>query len=802
MDHHDRTRSDDRTIRVFISSTFRDMLEERDALMTHTWPGLRQLCQERQVELVEVDLRWGIAESQSTRRETLKLCLDEIHACRPFFIGVLGERYGWTPGDEAFTADVREEQPWLAGLRGKSVTELEILHGVLNNPDMAGRAFFYFRDPAWAQDRGPDFVSDTAADAEKQAALKTLIRTACQATSIPLRDNYPAPTDLAAMVQADLTAAIEAQFPKEDVPDPLTREAQDHEAFAEIRRRTYIGRVEDFEALDGHAAGDGGPLLLLGDSGSGKSALLANWLPRWRQQHPTDFIVQHYIGGTADSADHWRLMTRVMAEIKRWSGDPEALPTEHDDVLRDFPLWLTKARARATHEGVRCILVLDALNQLEDHDRARVLGWLPEHPFSGPLRLIVSTLPGVTGTDDPLAVIQTRQWPERRVEPLTVPERRQMITDYLARFGKTLDAHRLDRIAEAAPAANPLYLKILLDDLRVTGTHDRLDERLTAYLEADDLPTLLQQVLARYQRDYERDRPGLVREALGLIYAARRGLSETELLHLLRPADQTQLPPAHWTPLRAALADALVDRGGILNFSHEYLRTAVGHAFVADVDRRDDLRLQLADDFEAQAITARTCDELPWLLKETESFVRLRGCLLHMDRFLLIDTRDEEELRRYWVEQLQEQQTMGQAYLESFQRWSREPGRQERRLASAANQLGQFLFAAALHAEAEPLMRRALEIDEQSFGKGHPDVARDLNNLAALLQATKRLGEAEPLMRRMVEIFVKFTRATGHPHPHLQAATNNYAGLLQAMGRSREEIMATLRGMDPELFGG
>ena len=30
---------------------------------------------------------------------------------------------------------------------GKSVTELEILHGVLNDPDMAKHAFFYFRDP-------------------------------------------------------------------------------------------------------------------------------------------------------------------------------------------------------------------------------------------------------------------------------------------------------------------------------------------------------------------------------------------------------------------------------------------------------------------------------------------------------------------------------------------------------------------------------------------------------------------------------------------------------------------------------
>jgi tetratricopeptide (TPR) repeat protein len=785
-----------RRIRVFISSTFRDMIEERDALMTHAWPALRQICQERHVELVEVDLRWGIAEEQSTRKETLKLCLDEIRACRPFFIGLLGERYGWTPGDDAFTADLNEEQPWLRDLHGKSVTELEILHGVLNTPDLAGRAFFYFRDPAYAQGRGPDFLSETDADAEKQTALKTLIRTTCAAKQIPLQESYPDPRQLAAMVLADLSAAVEARFPKEQIPDPLSREAQDHEAFAEIRRRTYIGRTEYFEALDRHAAGDGGPLVLLGDSGGGKSALLANWVEHWRKNHPKDVIIQHYIGGTADSADHWRLMARVMGEIKRCSGDPEALPTKHDDIRRDFPLWLANARNWAAREGVRFILVLDALNQLDDHLHARLLGWLPEHPFTGPLRLIASTLPGASGSDDPLDAIKQRNWQELHVQPLTVDERRRMITDYLVRFGKKLDEHRLVRLASAAPAANPLYLKILLDDLRITGTYDRLDERLTDYLAAADIPALLQHVLARYERDYERDRPGLVAESLGLIYASRRGLSETELLELLRPAGQAQLPPALWTPLRAALEDALVDRGGILNFSHDFLRTAVGHSFAVDVDRQ----LQLAYYFETQPITARTCDELPWLLKETESNRRLRACLLHIDRFLLIKTRDEEELRRYWVEPLHEQQTMGTAYLGSFEQWSQEPERQEALIAHAAGQLASFLLEAALYAEAEPLMRRSLEIDERNFGKDHPEVAIALNNLAGLLHTTNRIAEAEPLLRRALEIH---ERSLGKDHPEVATVLNNLAHLLKATNRlaEAEPLMRRALEIDERSFG-
>lgn len=778
--------SENRRIRVFVSSTFRDMAEERNELMTHAWPELRRVCRERQVELVEVDLRWGISEEQSTRRETLKLCLDEIRSCRPFFIGVLGERYGWVPGDDAFTADLREEQPWLRGASGKSVTELEILHGVLNEPEMAGRSFFYFRDPAYAASRGGDYLAENEASAGKQFALKALIRKTCAEKHIPLREDYPHPQALAWLVVDDLKDAIEAQFPIESIPDPLAREARDHEAFAETRRRTYIGRPEYFAQLDRHALADGPPLALLGESGGGKSALLANWVNEWRASHPQDFIFQHYIGSTPDSADHWRLMARLIAEIRRWSGDPDDIPRSHDELLRDFPVWLAKARARAELRGLRCIVVLDALNQLEDRDHARLLGWLPRQPFSGPLRLIVSTLPaappaGDTGKNiagDPLQAVTDRGWETLEVEPLTGDERRQMIAQYLLRFGKKLEPARIERLAGAPAAANPLYLKILLDELRVTGTHDRLDERLTEYLSAGEIPALLDLVLKRYQRDYERERPGLVSESLGLMWAARRGLSENEILRLLSPPNLPHLPTAIWSALRAALEESLVDRGGILNFAHEFLRSAVEQAFVPDKIRRDELRLRLANDMEKQPVSARSCDELPWLLAHTGSVERLRACLLDIDRFLGIFERDEEELMRYWVG-LGEEPTMGEAYLASFERWERGAERGDLTVALTATRLYRFLLAAGLYAQAEQLIRRALQLNEQHFGPEHPEVAISLNNLANVLANTGRLVEALPLQIRACNI----TEArAGELSPILGNQVNNLGTLFGDLG--------------------
>ena len=76
-------------------------------------------------------------------------------------------------------------------------------------------------------------------------------------------------------------------------------------------------------------------------------------------------------------------------------------------------------------------------------------------------------------------------------------------------------------------------------------------------------------------------------------------------------------------------------------------------------------------------------------------------------------------------------------------------------------------------------MRRALAIDEQSYGAEHPNVAIDLNNLAQLLQDTNRLGEAEPLMRRALAID---EAAYGPDHPEVGTDANNLGFVLRDLG--------------------
>ena len=80
------------TIRLFVSSTFRDFGEERDLLVRRVFPALRARLKGRFVELVDVCRRWGIKAEEAERGEVLPICLAEIDRSRPYFIGMLGER--------------------------------------------------------------------------------------------------------------------------------------------------------------------------------------------------------------------------------------------------------------------------------------------------------------------------------------------------------------------------------------------------------------------------------------------------------------------------------------------------------------------------------------------------------------------------------------------------------------------------------------------------------------------------------------------------------------------------------------
>ena len=91
-----------RTFRIFVSSTFSDLKEERNALQKYVFPRLRDLAMAHGCRFQDIDLRWGVSEEASLDHQTMKICLAEIERSqnispRPNFIFILGDRFGWRP---------------------------------------------------------------------------------------------------------------------------------------------------------------------------------------------------------------------------------------------------------------------------------------------------------------------------------------------------------------------------------------------------------------------------------------------------------------------------------------------------------------------------------------------------------------------------------------------------------------------------------------------------------------------------------------------------------------------------------
>lgn len=133
-----------KTIRLFVSSTFKDMDVERDALRTIIIPHLNAYFAGQGLYIQLVDLRHSVETNaalcpEEREKRIFDICVDEIEDCKPFFIGLVGHRYGWIPGlnkmnTDVFLSDVLPSDFPLSPDE-ISVTAYEFIRGLFNSRD-------------------------------------------------------------------------------------------------------------------------------------------------------------------------------------------------------------------------------------------------------------------------------------------------------------------------------------------------------------------------------------------------------------------------------------------------------------------------------------------------------------------------------------------------------------------------------------------------------------------------------------------------------------------------------------------
>ena len=407
-------------------------------------------------------------------------------------------------------------------------------------------------------------------------------------------------------------------------------------------------------------------------------------------------------------------------------------------------------------------MVLDALNQLDDRDGAPDLVWLPPH-IPENVRMFLSTLPGRS-----LEEIKKRGWPVLTIEPLQPEERKQLIKEYLALFTKTLGKDNTERIASSEKCQNPLFLRVLLDELRQFGMHEGLGDQIKKYLKAPSIPALYELILKRCEQDYERERPALVRDAMSLLWAARRGLSEVELMELLG-ANGQPLPRAYWSPLYLAIEQSFLSRGGLIGFAHDYLRQAVEDRYLSKEKEQRNSHIRLADYFEAQpAQSSRRLDELPWQLAQAKEWQRLYALLEDLEFFKSAWDFNPWDVKAYWTEvELDSPYRM----LDAYRRVVDHPGQHQ----DHVWYVGTLLKDTGHLKEAFTLRSYLVEYYRKARDKVNLQVA--LGNQALILKARGDMDGAMALHKEEERICRELGNKDG-----LQRTLGNQANILYARG--------------------
>lgn len=758
-------------LRIALIASGSDVADDRDLIDRVCLPEVRRHCRARSISFAETALVTGEETARDLSANRVASVLDTIRRDRPIILSLLGRVRG-TPVPERVlrSRTLLSRHPWLEHIAGEgmSLAEIAMLEGVLGNPLMSDRLIVAVRTdvPSRAVKRRVDPL----------AALAGRVRDAGMATITGYDDDRRA---LADRLSAETIALVDKLRPDMMPSSPLEQVRRAQEAFASSRRQAYVEVSGYREQLDAHVELSGAPLAVTGAAGSGKSALLANWIARYRERLPNAFIIEHYAAGAGSESSHFAILRQIMTEIRERYSLTDEVPSAPAELVDALPLWL----AHVQHE--RLVLVLDGLDQLAPDSRD--LEWLPRH-FPPQIRLIVSC------SDGPMSkLLRTRGWNALRLKPLTLSERRSVTREFLGERSRRLTGEQLRRVTNDSSSANPLFLRIRLEELRAHGPAGRLNERIDSFLDAGDLDKLFDRVLERLERSHDE---ALVRTVMALLWASRRGLTVADLDALVKPRGE------ELADLLGALDFHLISRDGLLTFFHDCMRHAVASRYdLSSVAVARTVHKRLSRYFGTLPMSRRRAIEEPWQHFRCGNVRKLRECLGSIEMFMeLAQGETEYELLGYWTA-LGSLEDMALVYDKTIEQYESVPSSTVP-TAVVLDTVGRFLHHAGLYQRSEQLMMRAVELSHKELGAGDP---RTMEITKHRLQILLELGRYTESAEACEQMIAEIEPAHGDAHPvmidtlTMLADAKHYLGELhEAEATARRAVQACERTYGPE----
>lgn len=561
-------------IKVFLSSTFEDMQSEREYLVKKIFPAIKAECEKRDVEFSVVDLRWGISEEQSSPGKIIDICLNEIDGSHPFFIGMIGERYGTMWSREHLNGDeeILRRRPWVEHCLddGMSITEMEMQYGVFESTDDI-HAFFYIRKDKWYS----RFIEKLGKKTEKHLQTEKLNKLIAKIAKLADKgkvkaEHYNSVPELGKMVYRQLMDMVESLYPVIEEGGELERQARIQQAWMHQLCNTYFDdeRVKYMECL----LDDADQKLPVhrdfpdqiwckhvsvgGKQGVGKSALLANICNGKR-----NFF---YIKVCDQVSDETQLLALLKYMVENagldYAHDPIFCAIDDSEKLivesKSFERWLEQELP----ENIRVIYSCSG--------------------YYEPQKVQFDINSYFRDLDTKLLKYKKYIW-DYEVKELSAYEVSLLIQSILRSSAKELITRKMAHIGNNPLFHSPGMLKALLNEMVQYGSYERIDNFTDNYLSCKSRAEFFDCLLQRLEEDYGRES---IQKLMGILALVPIGLPSEDLRNYIHVSRM------EWAVLNEVFSEYLTHKSGMLMLDSVDMKSTVQTRYLTDTSYVDELR--------------------------------------------------------------------------------------------------------------------------------------------------------------------------------------------------------------------
>ena len=556
---------ENRYIRVFLSSTFKDMQLERNYIMRNVLPIVRAKAEEHGITLVLVDLRWGIdVESEEILHDVsvIGACLDEIEFSRSYFIGIIGERYGWRPQIEEISGikSLTDKHPWLDKYlqQRRSMTDIEFHYGVLDHKEKR-EASFYMKKVKACKRWSLLFNKKEKEDIACRKRLENEIRQC----SFDITE-YSSPEELGKLVEQDLKRLIDISI--EGVKKTLIlfekeKEQQDSFLHSDLFFFEEYNLAKTIDAFLEREDADRSPyrsLLISGSKGIGKTSNVKQWI-RLNIGRNNLHVVYHFVKEGVLFGQHVLIARRIYYEVSKIYHLQELYGDILDRSGEIMNLLYSQIEGKE-----RLVIIIDGIDFLDEEGRAML--WMGNPPSN------ISVIYTSREAFEAMTVLYVNAVICHTIPMPLVENQKQYAKEYLLNhYGKNLSDHNLMRIARKDIYLDRSLLNILLGELSLYGYHEKLQKHVDYYLSADTPEDFYKKLLERYERDY-----GMyfVRSVLSLLAVSRCGLTENEMFTIMNTDSRLA-----WSQLYGSAKKLFMQHDGFFIIADEMFLETVKNAY-------------------------------------------------------------------------------------------------------------------------------------------------------------------------------------------------------------------------------